>query len=166
MNDNTNAMKFENNDKEKHGFTKFWLYFGLTTVLKLGVLFLACTNPIDKSLNGIWDNIDRDSRYIFNNGAFQFFLGDFVTMREIYNTNSGRIDMKVTHIHGSIYDLENRFYMTSELESTSLESWQRGELQQMIEQGHGSYSVIGNRLTIIFDMEEIGRAYFTKKIIW
>jgi len=120
-------------------------------------------NPIDRSLNGTWDNNDRDSGYIFNNGVFQFFINNFITMRGTYTTNSGRINMTVTDIHGAMFDLENRFYTIRELQSASLQSWQRGELRQMIEHGRGSYSVIGNRLTIFFDIEEMGIEHFIRR---
>ena len=124
----------------------------LVMVLVFGMTVSACTQQMDRVLNGTWDNDDRDSGYIFDNGSFQFFLKpSFVTRRGTYTTNSGSINMTYTHIHGIELGLENRFYTISEFHSLSsnIASWIVGEIQQMIDSGSGTYSVVGNSLTVI-----------------
>jgi hypothetical protein len=141
---------------------KFWLGI-FVMVLIFGVSDFANADPVDSSLNGTWYNNDRDNGYIFNNGVFEFYLEDFITMKGTYTTSSGRINMTYTHVHGAMFGLENRFYTIREVQAAPLQSWQRGELLQIIGSGGASYSVIGNRLTIRFDMEDLGTAYLVRR---
>ena len=137
--------------------------FLLGVLILLGVSGCIYANPIDTSINGTWHDNDRDSGYKFNNGIFEFYIDDFITWKGTYTASSGRIKLTYTHFHGAMYGLENRFYTIRELQSAPLRTWERGELRIMIENGGASYSVIGNRLTIRYDFEDMGIAYLIRR---
>ena len=150
---------------------RFWLGI-LVMALVFGMTVFGCGDcdcPTDDftgdtALNGTWDpdNEDTEDRgwnlLKFDNGNFESFRRNNILIpmfKGTYTTSSGIMILISTHVHGSLIDLQNKWFSAIELKSTL----QIADEEFNEEYGHMfasqtvSYSVNGNKLTLTIEGE-------------
>jgi len=148
---------------------KNWLGI-LVIVLAFGMTFVGCgdgAGGTDPALNGTWSCTERyNDEVVFtteltlNNGNLEQKMNGTPYMKGTYTTSGNKITLTVTHIYNRD---ESKWYSKAEIKKTGMLSDK--EINEMFAPQTATYSISGNKLTII-DINEEGHTattIFTKK---
>ena len=78
----------------------------LVMVLVFGIAVIGCDNGttgVDSALNGTWVSAERREEFRFNNGSFEYWLGEQPILRGIYTTTDNNISIITTHAHSDFF---------------------------------------------------------------
>lgn len=103
---------------------------------------------VDSRLNGTWISTQKGMEVELKlaNGSFEESVDDILLQKGTYTTNGNNITLQVTHLHGSAYELEARWYSINEL-LTILKV--PDEFIAEFEFSTATYTISGNTLIIM-----------------
>ncbi|GBU29271.1 hypothetical protein R84B8_02835 [Treponema sp. R8-4-B8] len=146
---------------------KNWLGI-LVIVLVFGMTVFGCEDDsggTDPALNGTWvmDNMPTGStaEYTFNNGNYEAQMNGTPQGKGTYTTSGNKITITITHMYGTMYGLESRWYTIAEISALLGDYLSSGSVSQT-----ATYSVSGNKLTMTPTNPQTGKsstATYTKK---
>jgi len=121
------------------------LTFGITVIG-----FIGCSKNVDRRFNGTWKgNGINEFIYKYNAGKFEISNKDGSPFGQgTYTTSDGKITYIPTHIFGTDFGLDPRWYSKNELEKDH-----NSEFASLFEPDTVKYIVDDNKITYINDYE-------------
>jgi hypothetical protein len=139
----------------------------LVMVLAFGITVTGCPTDTDddggggdSALNGTWVSGSGSSQQELklDNGNFEVSSGGISMMKGTYTAASGKLTIKGTHVHGSMFGssgIESKWYSKDELK-TAIKQAMPGITDEQFEESFsfgfteqtGDYSVNGNTFTM------------------